>query len=92
MSWTSPQPLGRLIARNLGSVAQYEVEQTRKFRIRSPKKAQAADDGKYRGGPRPYGFEADGVTVRENEALVIREATTSILASRSLGAVARELE
>ena len=31
------------------------------------------------------------MTVREDEALVIREATTSILASRSLAAVAREL-
>lgn len=80
---------GRMNARIVGAVAQKEVEQT-KDRIRSAKK-QAAEEGKYRGGPRPYGFEADGVTVREDEALVIREATTSILASRSLAAVAREL-
>ncbi|NDU79604.1 hypothetical protein GWI34_44520 [Actinomadura sp. DSM 109109] len=40
-------PAGRLVARQLGSVApQYEVEQTR-ARIRA-QKAQAADEGKYR--------------------------------------------
>src|SRR5215204_2394956 len=62
-------PSGRMIARMLGAAAQHEVEQTRR-RLRS-QKAQAAKNGKYRGGPRPYGFEADGVTVCEEEAKII---------------------
>jgi site-specific DNA recombinase len=80
---------GRLIARLLGATAQHEVDHARERMRRA--KAQAAEEGKYRGGPRPYGFEADGVTVREDEALVIREATAAIMAGRTLGSVAREL-
>ncbi|SNS11368.1 Site-specific DNA recombinase [Actinomadura meyerae] len=57
----------------------------------SRKKRQVAEAGKYRGGPRPYGYEKDGMTVRPAEAEVIREATKAILAGRSLAAVAREL-
>jgi site-specific DNA recombinase len=82
-------PSGRLVARQLGSVAQYEVEQTRD-RIRA-QKLQAAEQGKYRGGPRPYGYNKGGMKIRASEAEVIREATTSILAGRTLAGVAREL-
>ena len=82
-------PTGRMFARQLVNLAQYEVEHGRE-RIRV-QKAQAASDGKYRGGPRPYGYEADGLTVRDAEAEVIRETTTAILAGRTLGRVARDL-
>lgn len=82
-------PSGRMVARMLGAAAQHEVEQTRS-RIRA-QKAQAAASGKYRGGPRPYGYERDGLTIREDEAQVVREATRDVLAGRSLSAVAREL-
>ena len=54
-------------------------------------KAQAATDGRYRGGMRRYGYEADGVTVRPSEAAVVKEATSAVLAGRSLSAVAAEL-
>src|SRR5664279_3204936 len=69
-------PSGRMIARQLGSIAQYEVEQGQ-VRMRAAK-AQAAEMGKYRGGPRPYGFESDGVTLRPTEATVIREAIAAV--------------
>jgi DNA invertase Pin-like site-specific DNA recombinase len=82
-------PDGRMFARMLGAAAQREVEHTRD-RVRR-KKRQAAEQGKYRGGPRPYGFNADGVTIRKKEAEVIRYATKAILAGRSLGSVADEL-
>src|SRR5829696_2549635 len=82
-------PSGRMVARMLGAAAQHEVEQTRR-RLRA-QKAQAAASGRYRGGPRPYGFEADGITVKQDEAKIIREATTAVLAGRTLAAVAREL-
>jgi site-specific DNA recombinase len=82
-------PSGRMMARTLGNMAQYEVEQTRK-RVRS-KKQEAAEQGKYRGGPRPYGFERDGVTINEPEAEIVREMTRAVLAGRTLSALAREL-
>ncbi|MBT1621525.1 recombinase family protein [Curtobacterium flaccumfaciens pv. oortii] len=82
-------PSGRMFARTLGNMAQYEVEQGRD-RVKSAKN-QAAADGKYRGGIRPFGFEKDGVTVRESEAQVIRDATKAVLAGRTLAALTREL-
>ncbi|MQA05300.1 MAG: recombinase family protein [Streptosporangiales bacterium] len=80
---------GRMVARMLGAAAQHEVDHARERMRRA--KSQAAADGRYRGGPRPFGFDADGVTIREDEAQVIREATTAVLAGRSLAAVARDL-
>lgn len=82
-------PTGIMVARMLGAAAQHEVAQTRS-RLLSKKKAMAAA-GEYRGGPRPYGYEKDGVTVRESEAEVVRRATRQIIAGRTLAAVAREL-
>jgi site-specific DNA recombinase len=80
---------GRMNARIIGAVAQKEAEQTRDRVKRA--KDQMAIDGKFRGGMRPYGYEADGVTVREDEAAVIRTTTTAVLAGRSLAAVARDM-
>lgn len=82
-------PSGKLVARQLGAVARYEVEHMIE-RQRSAK-AQAAAAGRWRGGVRPYGFEKDGVTVRESEAAVIRETTERILLGESLRSLARDL-
>lgn len=91
-------PDGRMIARMLGSVAQREIEHTKK-RIQAQKE-RAAADGKYRGGPRPYGFAGkeheeqgltSGVDIIEPEADVIRRMTAGALAGRSLHSIAREL-
>lgn len=81
---------GQMTARIVASVAQAEVEHTQE-RIRR-KKQQAAEQGLYRGGRRPFGYEKDGVTVDEKEAKVIRDATKAVLAGRSLLAIARELQ
>jgi len=80
---------GRMVARMLGAAAQHEIDHARE-RMKAAK-SQMATQGKYRGGPRPYGYDADGCTIREDEAAVIREATAAILAGRTLAAVAREL-
>lgn len=80
---------GLMQARMMGVFAQAEVEQTI-ARLQSKKSAMAAA-GEYRGGPRPYGYEKDGVTVRESEAVVVARATKQIIAGRTLAAVAREL-
>lgn len=54
-------------------------------------KVQAALAGKYRGGPRPYGYNKDGKTVRESEAKVVRDLCTDLLAGRSMRNMVREL-
>lgn len=79
---------GRMYARTLGNMAQFEVEHARE-RIQEAKK-QAAADGKYRGGPRPFGYRKNGMTVNEPEAELIREGTKAVLAGRKLAAIARE--
>ena len=57
---------GRLVARILSSVAQGEVE--RKSARQRSAAVQAAAQGRWVGGRRAFGYEADGVTVREDEA------------------------
>jgi Site-specific recombinases, DNA invertase Pin homologs len=56
---------GRMIARQLGVQARYEVERM----IERSKRArdQKATHGEYAGGPRPFGYEDDGVTPRTLE-------------------------
>lgn len=82
-------PSGRFVARVVGAASQHEVERTRERQTRA--KLQMIQKGEYRGGPRPYGFESDGVTHREAEAQVIRDATKAVIAERSLSAIAKEL-
>lgn len=88
-SYDLATPAGRMVARMLGAAAQHEVDHSRERVQRA--KAQAAADGKYRGGIRPFGFEKDGVTVREAEAKVIRDSAKAVLAGRSLASLTREL-
>ena len=80
---------GRMVARIKANVDAAEAERTAERVARAKK--QAAEQGRYRGGPRPYGFKKDGVTIREKEAVMIRQATRAILSGRSLTAVVREL-
>ncbi len=82
-------PSGRLVARQLGAVARYEVEHQIERQKRA--KLQAATEGRFRGGRRSFGYDADGVTVRESEATVVRELAAGVLAGRSMRALASEL-
>lgn len=82
-------PSGRLVARQLGAVARYEVEHSIERQKRS--KLQAATEGRWKGGRRPYGYEPDGVTIQETEAAVVRQATDALLAGESLRALSAEL-
>lgn len=81
-------PSGRLVARQLGAVARYEVEHM--IERQRAAKLQAARAGKYRGGRRPFGYESDGVTVRPDEAAEVLDATRRVLQGESLGSVARD--
>jgi site-specific DNA recombinase len=59
-------------------------------RTRRKKKARAAE-GRFNGGPRPFGYEPDGVTVRESEAKVVRWCYERLLAGDSLRTLVRTL-
>ena len=78
---------GRMIARIKGNVDAAEAERTAERVSRAA--LQAAQAGKWHGGPRPFGFESDGVSVREVEARAIREGYSLIVAGGSLGTVMR---
>lgn len=78
---------GRLVARILASVGQGEVE--RKSARQKSATVQAAAQGRWIGGRRAFGYEADGVTIRPGEAEAIREGYTMILAGEPVTAVMR---
>jgi site-specific DNA recombinase len=81
-------PSGRMVARMLGSSARYEVEHM--IERAQTAKMQAATAGRWKGGRRPFGYEADGMTIRESEAAEVRRATDDLLAGMSLHALARD--
>jgi site-specific DNA recombinase len=80
---------GRLMARQLGSMARYEVEHMVERQQRA--RIQKVGRGEYCGGPRPYGWESDGVTPVAEEIAVIRECADAILAGASLRSLAADL-
>jgi DNA invertase Pin-like site-specific DNA recombinase len=79
---------GRMNARITGAVARHEVEHM--VERQKAAKDQAAKAGKYRGGARPFGYEADGVTVRPEEAALVVDASRRVLHGESLSCLARE--
>ena len=81
-------PSGRLIARQLGAVARYEVEHSVE-RLKAAR-LQSVKAGKWAGGRRPFGYESDGVTVRPDEAAEVLAATERIIDGGSLGSIARD--
>lgn len=78
---------GRLVVRILGSVAQGEME--RKSARQRSAVAQAAKAGRWAGGRRAFGYEADGVTLRPDEAEAIRLGYEAVLAGEPVTAVVR---
>ncbi|MEU6758029.1 recombinase family protein [Streptomyces sp. NPDC046685] len=79
---------GRRDARRAAIDSQYEAEEIGE-RVKDAK-AQTLAAGGYRGGPRPFGYESDGITVRESEARHLREAAEAVLAGASIKSIARE--
>lgn len=78
---------GRMAARIHGAVARHDSEHMSE-RIQA-KKLELARAGKFRGGPRPFGYEADGVTLVEQEAAAISDGTRAILSGLSVAGLAR---
>ncbi|MBV9651363.1 MAG: recombinase family protein [Pseudonocardiales bacterium] len=79
---------GRMTARITGAVARGEVERMAE-RIQAEKR-HAALAGHYRGGRRPFGYEADGVTVVPAEAALVADASHRVLRGESMSSLARE--
>jgi DNA invertase Pin-like site-specific DNA recombinase len=78
---------GRFVADALGSVARMEVEMKSDRQRRAAEQAAAA--GKRSGGRRPFGYEADGMTVRPAEAEAVASGFASFVAGMALGEIAR---
>lgn len=84
---------GRFAARVIGAASQHEVDHAIERMRRA--KAQAAQDGRNRGGPRPFGWRRGKRTrmymkLDEREAQWIRKGSADVLAGRTLHAIARE--
>jgi site-specific DNA recombinase len=77
-------PTGRGTARIVGVVARMESEH-KSERLRR-KALELAENGKlpFGGGRRPFGYEPDRVTVRQDEAVLIRQAAARVLSGDGL--------
>jgi DNA invertase Pin-like site-specific DNA recombinase len=82
-------PSGRLVARQLGAVARYEVEHS--IERQKAAKLQAAKAGKYGGGNRPFGYAKDGVTIVPEERDVLLEMAERIIRGESYRTIALDL-
>jgi DNA invertase Pin-like site-specific DNA recombinase len=81
---------GIMVARVFSALAANASDATsRRVRRANDERAKA---GRPHGSRRPYGYEPDGMTVREAEAAVLRTAVTRLLAGESLMAIGRWLE
>jgi DNA invertase Pin-like site-specific DNA recombinase len=79
---------GRLVADNLGSIARFEIEMKSDRQRRA--QIQAAELGRRTGGRRPFGYDADGITVRPAEAAAVAAAYESVLYGVPLREIARQ--
>jgi len=80
-------PSGRLVARQLGAVARYEVEHMAE-RIRS-QKAKATAAGQWTGGGRPFGYSRDGMALVSAEVDAIKDGVRRVLAGESVYAITK---
>ena len=80
---------GRMIARIKASVDAAEAERTSE-RVKD-QKAQAVENGMWLGGWRPYGLEADGRTVRDAEADILKAIAEEIVDGATLTGLVRRL-
>jgi DNA invertase Pin-like site-specific DNA recombinase len=80
---------GRMMARMVATVARHESEHLSE-RV-SRQRAEAALQGRPSGGRRPYAYEADRMTVVEDEAVIVREMAQRFIAGESLRSLASDL-
>ena len=83
-------PAGRMTARVVGAVARHESEH-KSARLRR-KHDEIAQAGRLAGGgPRPFGYDDDRVTLRPAEAEVVRDMVRRVLAGESLRSIATDV-
>lgn len=82
-------PSGRLMARQLGAYAAFESEH-KSDRLKS-KHREIAENGGWKGGIRCFGYEPDGMTVRESEAAEVQRLAEAVIHGQSLRSLALEL-
>jgi site-specific DNA recombinase len=78
-------PLGKGVAGMVASMAEQESHNT-STRV-SSKHRELAADGKPSGHRRAYGYELDGMTIVESEAVAVREARDRVLAGDSMRSI-----
>lgn len=76
-------PAGRLVARQLGSIARHEQEH-KSARQRLRNKADAAMGRPWGSGLRCYGYDETGREIVDQEATVIREVVKRVLSGESM--------
>lgn len=79
---------GRRVARILAANDAGEAEDIAERVKREVR--QRAEQGRYAGGPRAYGYAADGMALVEDEAAHVRTWSGQLLAGRSISSIARE--
>ncbi len=83
-------PAGEMSARMLVTFARLE-SQTIGLRVAAQREQTASRGLPTPGGWRPFGYREGGLEVNENEATVIREAASRVLAGETLNSIARDL-
>jgi site-specific DNA recombinase len=81
---------GQFQARILGAVAKKESDDKSR-RIRRKHEEIAASGKVSGGGSRPYGYEADKLTLRPAEAAIVAECAKRLLAGEPVRSIARDL-
>jgi DNA invertase Pin-like site-specific DNA recombinase len=79
---------GRFRARIMGAVARQESEKKGERVARESE--QAARRGIPRGSRRPFGYEGDRITIREDEAALIQDAVERVLDGETIPSIARD--
>ncbi|WP_313566530.1 recombinase family protein [Mobilicoccus sp.] len=82
-------PAGRAVARTITAWATYETEQ-KAVRQRAAND-QRAEEGLPYICQRAFGYESDGMTIREDEAAELRAAADGVLRGRSLNSMCTDL-
>lgn len=81
---------GRSFAYIVGILAEMESA-TKSERVKA-KMTELANDGKWKGGRRPFGYESDGVTIRESERAEVERWAKMVLDGKTLRYIANDCE
>jgi DNA invertase Pin-like site-specific DNA recombinase len=87
-SFDLTSPGGKKAFRDAINAAAYYSDRTSKTGKRG--KALRAQEGLSHGGPRPFGFEKDGMTTRDAEAEILRDWAARVLKGESLWSLVRD--